>query len=179
MLMNKVAEKYSQAVFEVAIENNLLSDFYNQLIEINRVFSLSENIDYFLNPMIKNSQKFAFLNECFTGFDKRLINFIGVLIKNKRLNLINDVFNSFRQLYFNYENIKLIKIKSSYELTDDEKRLIFGKLTNKFGNKIVIDYFVDESLKLGYIMEIDNKVLDTSIKTKLSKLKIAMSGGGN
>lgn len=177
--MDKVSEKYSQAVFEVAIENNLLSDFYNQLIEINRVFSLNENIDYFLNPMINNNQKLDFLQKCFTGFDQRLINFICLLVKNKRLNLMNNIFNSFRQLYFTHENIKLIKIKSSYALESAEKELILKKLTDKFGDKIVIDYFVDNSLKLGYIMEIDNKVLDTSLKTKLSKLKIAMSGGGN
>lgn len=179
MLMNKVSEKYSQAVFEVAIENNLLTDFYNQLIEINRVFSLSENVDYFLNPMINNNLKLDVLRKCFNGFDKYLINFINVLVKNKRLNLINDIFNHFRQLYFDYENIKLIKIKSSYALGNDEKQLILNKLIDKFGDKIVIDYFVDDSLKLGYVMEIDNKVLDTSLKTKLSKLKIAMSGGGN
>lgn len=177
--MIEVVEKYSQSLFEVSLKYEQLELIFDQLSAVDQIFNNHEIIEYFLSPMVIFVDKQKLIYNYFNNFDIKVINFLCVLIKNRRINLVHEIFEDFRLLYYKYEGIKLIKIKSSYELSSNEKMLINQKLVNKFGSKIHIDYFIDDSLKAGYIMEVDDRILDTSLKTKLSKLRVLMNSGGN
>ncbi len=177
--MLEVVEKYSQSLFEISLKYEQLELVFEQLSALDHIFSNLETIEYFLSPMITFDDKKKLIYNYFNNFDIKIINFLYVLIKNRRINLIHEIFENFRLLYYKYVGIKLIKIKSSYQLSPEEKKLINQKLVSKFNKQIHVDYFVDDSLKAGYIMEVDNRILDTSLKTKLSKLKVVMNSGGN
>ena len=61
-------------------------------------------------------------------------------------------------------------------LSDDEKNILQIKLKKSLGEKLSLNFDVDEDIIGGLIVKVGSKMIDTSIANKINKLKIAMKG---
>jgi len=71
----------------------------------------------------------------------------------------------------------VIKVFCAAKLTDVEQKLFDETLRKKYGKNAIIRYSIDESLLRGIRLEIDDRTIDFSAKTKLKRLKNKLSGG--
>lgn len=71
----------------------------------------------------------------------------------------------------------VIKVFCAAKLTGDEQKLLDKTLKNKYGKNTIIRYSIDESLLRGIRLEIADRAIDFSAKTKLKRLKNKLSGG--
>ena len=56
-------------------------------------------------------------------------------------------------------------------MISDEKSSLEEKLEKKSGHKVMMEYVVDESILGGLIVEMDGKIIDTSLKKHLKDVK--------
>ncbi|MDD9877431.1 MAG: F0F1 ATP synthase subunit delta, partial [Magnetovibrio sp.] len=63
-------------------------------------------------------------------------------------------------------------------LTAEQLENLEGSIKQAMGTNVAIEAQVDESLLGGLIVKVGSRMVDTSLKTKLTQLRLAMKGVG-
>ena len=154
----------------------VLSDFENFL----KLVKINKNLKIVLrSPTIgKNVISKILINVLNkSNSDKLTINFCGTLCKNGRVSLITKIMEEFIQEVSRLRGELVVEVYSAYKLSkseeDELKKIILNK-TN--GKTISLFTYVDDTLLGGLIVKYGSKMIDSSIKTRLNNLELAMKG---
>jgi len=171
-MVELVAKRYGQALFELAIESGQLEE---RELEINIVLeALKEEPDLSLilsHPNISKEAKIEAVESIFShNVSHDIIGFLALAIKKGREDNIIDILNYVvAKLRANGGYVKA-SVTSAVELTENDKQLIIKKLEAQTGNKISLDTRVDASLIGGLMIRINDRVMDNTIKSLLHKM---------
>ena len=177
MSKSVLANKIGYSLFEVAKENNSLEQVSYELNEVAKV--INENSDFVTlmnNPNIEKIKKINLIDASFSGVNKYVVNVVKILAGNLQISLINFVLEQFTELFNRYSNSVVVKVESASPLTEVQLENLKEKLKNELKlEKVELNNFVDESLLGGFKLTYNNKVVDASIKAKLSAIKAKIS----
>ena len=177
MSKSVLANKIGYSLFEVAKENNSLEQVSYELNEVAKV--INENTDFVTlmnNPNIEKIKKINLIDASFSGVNKYVVNVVKILAGNLQISLINFVLEQFTELFNRYSNSVVVKVESASPLTELQLENLKEKLKNELKlEKVELNNFVDESLLGGFKLTYNNKVVDASIKAKLSAIKAKIS----
>ena len=177
MSKSVLANKIGYSLFEVARENNSLEQVSYELNEVVKV--VNENPDFVTlmnNPNIEKIKKINLIDASFSGVNKYVVNVVKILAGNLQISLINFVLEQFTELFNRYSNSVVVKVESASPLTELQLENLKEKLKNELQlEKVELNNFVDESLLGGFKLTYNNKVVDASIKAKLSAIKAKIS----
>lgn len=177
MSKSVLANKIGYSLFEVAKENNSLEQVFYELNEVAKV--INENSDFVTlmnNPNIEKIKKINLIDASFSGVNKYVVNVVKILAGNLQISLINFVLEQFTELFNRYSNSVVVKVESASPLTELQLENLKEKLKNELQlEKVELNNFVDESLLGGFKLTYNNKVVDASIKAKLSAIKAKIS----
>ena len=177
MSKSVLANKNGYSLFEVAKENNSLEQVSYELNEVAKV--INENSDFVTlmnNPNIEKIKKINLIDASFSGVNKYVVNVVKILAGNLQISLINFVLEQFTELFNRYSNSVVVKVESASPLTELQLENLKEKLKNELQlEKVELNNFVDESLLGGFKLTYNNKVVDASIKAKLSAIKAKIS----
>ena len=172
--------RYAKALYELAAEKKLVSKIVNDFQDIKVLF---ENSDLFLN-MIKNpsiskvdkqSAVIAILKKM--KANKLTIKFCGTLAANGRLNYLKQIQVVFLSMVSKINGEVQAEVTSCFKLDKNQQKQVESAVSEATGvKKISLSLKVDETLIAGLIVKIGSKMIDSSIKTKLNRLEIAMRG---
>ena len=170
----RVAKRYAKAFMEILPEQKqekALDEMKNIVKSLKEIKSLRA----FLNsPIISEEKKLGIAKEVFKSFSKETQNLIALLIQNGRSENLKEVANSVIQEYRTRHGIKKAIITSADKLSEEQLTAIIQKIKSDLAidtNKIEVEQRIDESLIGGFILRIDDTQFDTSIKTRLNKIK--------
>lgn len=165
-----IARPYAKAAFEEAKASNQLTRWADFLKQASLVTSDPQAHALLVSPELTADQWIKFFVDTLKITEKSLINFIEVLAKNKRLNLIPDIAQLFLQFLAAEQGRVDIEVFSAADLTDQQKQNLQKALEQRFKAKIHIAYLQDPSLIGGALVRSGNWVMDGSIKGKLARL---------
>jgi F-type H+-transporting ATPase subunit delta len=172
--------RYAKALYELAAEKKLISKIVEDFQDIK---TLLENNDLFLdmikNPSISKANKQSSVIEVLKKMkaDKLTIKFCGTLAINGRLNYLKQIQDVFLSLVSKTSGEVQAEVTSSFKLDKDQQKQVESAVSEATGvKKISLSLKVDETLIAGLIVKIGSKMIDSSIKTKLNRLEIAMRG---
>ncbi len=169
--MSVIASRYSEALFDLAIEENCLKDVYTSYLTIVSAFEThSEILDVLSHPEITLDEKVEIVKDAFGNLNAHTVNFICILVEKNRLREVYNVFEDFEILYNAHLKIAVAKVYSVNALDPNQIENLSSKLNKKLGKEIKIKNIVDKSLIGGMKIVIDNHVIDYSIKTKINNL---------
>ena len=168
-----IATRYANALMELATEKNVLKQVADDMELVFNGIAYSKELRTILkSPVIKTEKKETILNEIFKNrIGDVSANFLQFVIKKKRENLIYDILKRFKELYYLRINRVEAKITSSVELTEQQMDQLQSSL-EKYTQKDVTSIFaIDDSIIGGFVVKINDTVLDSSIKQQLNKLR--------
>ena len=177
MSKSVLANKIGYSLFEVAKENNSLEQVSYELNEVAKVVNESSDfVTLMNNPNIEKIKKINLIDASFTGVNKYVVNVVKILAGNLQISLINFVLEQFTELFNKHSKSVVVKVESASLLTDVQLENLKEKLKNELQlEKVELNNFVDESLLGGFKLTYNNKVVDASIKAKLSAIKAKIS----
>ncbi len=177
MSKSVLANKIGYSLFEVAKENNSLEQVSYELNEVAKVVNESSDfVTLMNNPNLEKIKKINLIDASFTGVNKYVVNVVKILAGNLQISLINFVLEQFTELFNRYSNSVVVKVESASPLTELQLENLKEKLKNELQlEKVELNNFVDESLLGGFKLTYNNKVVDASIKAKLSAIKAKIS----
>ena len=173
----ETSERYSRALFEVVKETGELEQVENDIKNFQNIFNNSpELINFIQNPTqtIKTQQSVMNLLSEKLNFSKNLKNFFLLLIEKRRIFFIKKIIISFLRLCSKKRGEIKASLISSKELSTTELDEISKDLSKSMGSTIKFDYKVDKELIGGLKLQLGSFMIDTSIKNKLKKYKLAM-----
>ena len=130
-------------------------------------------INIFSNPIIDTETKFVLLDKLIPDKLKnsKVENFIRILIKNKRVNLINSILQEIEKINDELSNIQRIKICSRFELTETQKKEMEKLFSSMLSKKIILTQSSQEDLIGGLKIYFDDILIDNSISSNLEKIR--------
>lgn len=169
--MNEISFAYGKAIYEIALEHNLVSDYLTQIEIVEGL--LDQELDKFLKaPSIDNDTKKEVLIGSLKGFDPYMLNFLSLIIDKKKQRYFKGIFEAYKSLAFEYLNIVVVKVFSAKKLEEVEKNKIIEGLKKKDSHKTYrIENILDKSLLAGYKLVLHQQVIDTSLKKRINLLK--------
>lgn len=175
--MSLVAKRYAEALIRLAADENEIDSYLEEFKKVNELFE--KNIDFrnsMINTKIKNDVKKEIIKKVFTGeIRKELMNFLMILVDNRRINLLPDIFKRFLKCADLKRDILYIKIISSDPLEEEMVEKIKTKYKNMYAAYLVnANVIIDKSLLGGIKVQIGDKVFDASLKRRLEELKEMM-----
>lgn len=167
-----IAKKYATALFEIT-EGNKAEVVMQNLIFIDETLRTNEQLfSFFNNPIITRDDKKDVAQKIFAiHIEKDVLDLLFVLIDNARIDAFNEIVNQYSSQFNIKENIVEPNIISAVELTEEQKQKVIAKLQNKLNKQIIPNYIIDENIIAGMIIEIDDKVIDFSLKEKFEQVQ--------
>ncbi len=171
-IISKTSVIYANALYDAAQEQNLTDKIYKQLTDVCGIFESSAELQSVVSsPVVAVSKKFEIVDDIFKNIcDKVLLNFIKVLIEKDRFSEINAIAKAYYDLCNQKLNIKKVDVVSSCELDSDKKDTIKNLLNKKLNADVSIEWHTDKSIIAGLVFKYDDKVVDTSLRTKLNNI---------
>ena len=171
------AERYSLALYELASENNVLSQVEDQSSSILNLISSSKDFSNLIkdptsnqDDLLKVINGISYKNK----FESLLKSFLSFLITKRRFFYVEQILKSFIETCSKKRGELKAELKSAKELSSDEISKITDELTKNFSSKIKLNYKHDESLIGGLVVQVGSTMVDTSIKNKLQQIENRM-----
>ncbi len=172
--MSQASRRYARALFDIAKEQNSLKElttdlsFLNDLIDSEPTIANSFNNKYFGR---QNSEKLINTVNEQAKLTKLTYQFLVLLIRNRRLYLLQDIIKVFQTLCDNLQNILRGEIVTARDLPQDIKSQFENLLHEKTGKKIYLTLREDPNLLGGAVINLGNIKIDASLQTQLQKIQ--------
>lgn len=168
-----VSSTYSEALFEAAIEENILEAIKEEFDFVISVYKEYPELYELLNtPKIAIGEKKESVTQVFSEkVSDHMLNFLKILLDKKRTTQLENIKHDFDKLYDNHFGIEEAIVKSATELSKEQIASIKKELDALTGKNIRIKTRIDVNLVGGLYIKIGDRVLDGSIQKRLIDLK--------
>ena len=172
MIKSQVGRRYSKAIFEIAEEKNQVKEIYEMLNSAMVLYRTDKEFkNFILNPLIDNEQKKSVLNEIFGKDNSENLNILLYILDKGRMNCIKYIVAEYLKIYYRRNRILDVKATFTKELTDEQKKKLIDKLSQKTGKEINLEIKIDKNILGGGIIKIGDKIIDGSIRRELDNWK--------
>jgi F-type H+-transporting ATPase subunit delta len=176
-----IAQPYASALYDLAKEQGQLDAVEADLIAISGLIAESPDFSRFLrSPVITGDVKADAMDTILAKANASLVvaNFIKVVARNGRLFTLPVIITTFRTIAAKARGEVSAEVTSATPLSSDQVANLAETLKAKIGKTVTLTQFVDPSLIGGLIVKVGSQMIDSSLKTKLSAMKIAMKEVG-
>jgi F-type H+-transporting ATPase subunit delta len=176
-----MAGRYATALFELARDENKLEETAAALDGLESLLAESEELNRLVRSPVFSSQEQSSVIDAIANaanIPQMTANFLRLLVKNRRLFALSDIIAGFRKLLAEHRNESIAEVISAIPLSNEQTEDLKATLRAKTGKDIILDARVDPALLGGLIVKIGSRMIDSSIRTKLNSLKIAMKEVG-
>lgn len=172
--MSEIASNYAEALLSVAIDNDKVKKFKDELSLINEIF---KNVDgfnvFFANVKISKNEKKQLLEDSFKGkIDQLLLNFLKVLVDRTRITMYDEIFKEYRKVANKQLNIKEGVVESARPLSDSQIKT----LEKSLGDNVELYPRINANLISGFKIILDNQIIDVSMREKIDNLSSMLLG---
>ncbi|CAM9614648.1 unnamed protein product [Scytosiphon promiscuus] len=191
MFGSKIANPYSEALLQLGLdlylkEENADTQVFFQIIfdmeNLLTLLKLTPTLEkYLANPLIKDKEKKDVLNKCLTAKTSPTTkHFLMLLVDKKRIGFLEIITQTFLNKAYNFVCLKFVEVYSASLLSKDQKTQLIEKLKILLGpefttskvyySKINVTFKIDKEILGGFIIKVDSKIIDLSLRGELEGL---------
>jgi F-type H+-transporting ATPase subunit delta len=171
-----IARPYAEAVFRLAKEGNALAAWSQKLAFIAAIYQDPQMQAAIGNPRVTaNDVERLLLSICGERIDDAARNLIQLLVRNRRLPVLQQIREQFEKLKLEDEGKLDAKISSAYPIDDVQRNHVVNLLSSRFKREINATVTVDPELIGGIKVEVGDKVWDTSVRGKLQTMAVTLT----
>ncbi|MBL0374986.1 F0F1 ATP synthase subunit delta [Rhizobium sp. KVB221] len=176
-----VAERYASSLFDLALDENALSEVAGALDKFQSL--IDESADFkrlVLSPVFSAQEQLNAVSAVLekAGISGLAANFIKVTASNRRLFAVPGMIKSFREIHARHRGEMSADVASAHALSAAQEKELKAALKSVTGKDVTINLTVDPSLLGGLIVQVGSRQIDTSLRTKLSTLKLSLKEVG-
>ena len=173
-----MAGRYASALFELALEEKAVDQVKGDLDKFDAMVAGSPELDRLVrSPVFSADDKLKALSAILdkAGIKGLAANFLRVLTTNRRLFAARDVIRGFRALVAKNRGEVTAQVTVAEKLSDKNLEALKDALKSKTAGKdIDLDVKIDPSIIGGLIVKVGSRMVDSSLRTKLNSIKLAM-----
>ncbi len=171
-----LARPYAKAAFQSALEANALADWSRMLGLAAAVSAAPAVYEALTDPARSREQAAAMFQQlCGDELNGKVRNLISLLAENRRLTLLPQVHALFDELKANEQKSVDVELVSAFPVSETVSRKLAEALEKRLQRDIRLTTKIDPGLIGGAVIRAGDKVMDSSIRGKLTKLAETMN----
>lgn len=173
-----VSNVYGEALFELALEQNCLEEYLEETKGIRQVLKDNPDFTQIMNhPKIIKEEKTKLLETVFKGqASDEIVGLLKMIIEKDHFSQTEAIFQYFEAKVMEKKNVGVVYVKTPMELTDAQKEAVEKRLLETTSYvELQTEYKVEADLIGGMVIQIGDRVVDSSVQTKLYRLTRELS----
>jgi F-type H+-transporting ATPase subunit delta len=154
---NVRAARYAKAAFGVAELDNRAAE------------------RFLTSPVVPPPRKEQALRELLPDAPQHVRNFLGILARRGRLELVPEIDRAFRRLLNQHRGVEVAQVTTAIPLDQAQRDLIAARLTARTGKTVTLETHVDPNILGGVVAQIGDDVIDGSVRGRLDRLRRALA----
>jgi F-type H+-transporting ATPase subunit delta len=171
--------RYATALFDLAKDGKAIDTVAASLATLRAALADSDVLrSLTANPLVSRTDAAKAIAGVAASLklDGLTTKFLGTLAANRRLGALEGIIGAFTQLHNAHKGESTAEVVSAHALSADQVDSLKKKLRAGLGRDVAIDLKVDPAILGGLIVKVGSKLIDSSLKTKLDTLSLAMKG---
>ena len=176
-----MAGRYANALFELAREQNQLPQVEADIKSFEAMLASSEDLRRLVrSPVFSADDQGRAIAAVLAKaqLSPLTANFFKLIAKNRRLFAAPDMIKAFRSILARHRGELTAEVASAVPLNDAQMQALKAQLKATTGKDVQITTSVDPALLGGLVVKVGSRMIDSSLRTKLTNLKITMKGAG-
>lgn len=172
-----IAKRYAKALADLAREQGLLEEVYNDMLFLRQCARENRELVAVLNsPGIPSDKKESVAQALFSDhINKLTLGFLKLVLKHNREFYFKELLHEFTLQYKAAKNIHTIEVTTAVAMEEDTRAALLAKLSTLQDGNIELDEKVDENIIGGMILRMNDLQYDASVLNKLKKIKKSFS----
>ena len=174
-----LAGRYATAAFELAREESALDVLASDLSTLKALLRISPELTRLVRSPAFSREEQAKGVEAVLKQAKAsplAMRVVLLLTRKRRLFILADVIGAFEALLARHRGEVAASVTSARALDTQETEELKHVLKENLGREPKLELHVDPSLLGGLVLRIGSRMIDSSLRTKLDGLRIAMRG---
>jgi len=176
-----LAARYAAALFELADTQKAIDRVAGDLSELRAMIGGSEVLRSLIrSPILSRDEQgramAALLQQADTSDLVR--KFVGLVARNRRLFALSQMIEEFLAELARRRGEMRAEVTAAKPLNDQQQASLAEAIRRSVGGKVAVDVKVDPELIGGLVVKVGSRMVDSSLKTKLQRLQLAMKGVG-
>jgi F-type H+-transporting ATPase subunit delta len=170
----RLAKVYAEALLAAALRQNAADATGEELSRfVSDVFDAAPRIEsFFASPVVGKKAKSAALEKALPGNVSEVMRgLFTVLTRNGRLDLLRGIDQAYRQLLDARAGRIPVKVTSAVALSDTQRGSLVSTLTEILKQQPILNVRIDPDLLGGLVVQVGDRVFDTSVRTRLQSLR--------
>jgi F-type H+-transporting ATPase subunit delta len=180
-VLTQIARPYAAALFDLAKADNSIEAVEEGLDRLIALASESPDFARFLrSPVINAEEKLVAIHAVLERAKPHTTvgDFIKVVAKNGRLFALPAIVAAFKNMAAGHRGEISADVTSAAPLSEAQVKSLAETLKSRIGKTVALNQYVDPSLIGGLVVKVGSQMIDSSLKTKLQAMKIAMKEVG-
>lgn len=180
-IVSGVAQRYASALFELALESGNVDAVDADLSRFTALLAESEDLTRLVkSPVFAAEDQARAISAVLgrAGISGLVGNFVKVAANNRRLFAVPGMIVAFRAMLARHRGEVTAEVTSAEPLSDAQVASLKGALKAQLGKDVTLAASVDPALLGGLVVKVGSRMVDTSLRSKLNSLKIAMKEVG-
>ena len=169
---SQISVRYAKALFQSALEQQLLEQVYKDMEMLTSTCKLEEFQYMLVVPTLQPSQKIKVLGGIFEKhFSKISLSMINLVVKNKRETYLPGIARYFKDLYRKEKGIQIATLLTAQPVEEAALNGIRDLIRKAHDSEVELTSSVNEDVIGGFVLTIEDMQYDASVATNLRKLK--------
>jgi F-type H+-transporting ATPase subunit delta len=180
-VVSGIAGRYASALFELASDANQIAAVGKDLTRFDDLVAGSEDLERLVkSPVFTAGEQVAAVSALLdkAGIGGLSANFIKLVAAKRRLFAVRGMVAAYHALADRKAGVVKAEVTVAEPLSDKNRKAVVEALNAVSGKTVKISEKVDPSLIGGIIVKMGSRMVDSSVRTKLNSLKIAMKEAG-
>jgi F-type H+-transporting ATPase subunit delta len=171
----RVASRYVKSLLDLSVEQGQLEAVHQDMLLFSKVCKESRDFSMMLrSPVIRHEKKRDILEKIFSGkMNKLTLAIIDIVTRKNREPLLAEIADEFHNAYKIQRGIGTASVTTTVPMDKELRAEIEAIVKNLSDKKTVeIEEKVDQELIGGFILNVGDRQIDASIRSKLNALKL-------
>lgn len=180
-LISGVAERYASSLYELANDAKSVDAVAKDLDSFQAMIDGSDDLKRLVrSPAFSADDQLKAITALTTKAKMGALagNFLKVVAKNRRLFAVPGMISAYRSIVARERGEMTAEVRSAHALSAAQEKELKAALSASTGKSVDLKVTVDAALLGGIIVKIGSRQIDTSLRTKLSTLKLALKEVG-
>lgn len=173
--------RYALALLALADEKQQLDAVADDLRSLKALLDESAELrELIRSPLYSRSDQSKAMSAILgkTGVSDLTRRFVLVVIQNRRLFTLDRMADAYLKELARRRGEITAQVTSATELNEVQHQALVEAIRSSVGGKVQVDVTVDRELIGGLIVKVGSRMIDSSLRSKLQRLQLAMKGVG-
>ena len=174
MLNPRLAARYAKSLLDLACERNQQEAVCNDMKVLESICNTSSEFVAMLRSPVINSDKKMGAVHAIIDDSMNIItgSFINLLIQKGREQSLPEISTAYISQYNEMNKIKTVKLTTAVAMHPEIKELMVSKIAGFLSEyTIQLDTQVNEDLIGGFVLEVEDKLFDASVRKGLNEVR--------